>query len=60
MKKLLAGILSLGLVFGIGSSVWASNYNGDFQEMLPFMQQMHPDSSEDDLKAMYNTCHGND
>ncbi|WP_088031920.1 hypothetical protein [Evansella clarkii] len=59
MKKLLTGLLSLALVAGIGTTVAAQsdNFSG-FQEMLPFMQKMHPDMSEEDLETMYNRCHG--
>ncbi|WP_078593135.1 hypothetical protein [Evansella clarkii] len=59
MKKLLAGLLSLTLVAGIGTTVAAHSDNfSSFQEMLPFMQNMHPDMSEEELETMYNNCHG--
>ncbi|ADU31303.1 CUE domain-containing protein [Evansella cellulosilytica] len=62
MKKIIIGVVALGLVFGIGTSVVA--YSTDegfpnFKEMLPFMQQMHPDWSDEELEAMYRSCHGN-
>jgi disulfide bond formation protein DsbB len=61
MKKLLIGLVSLGLVLGIGTSVYANTAGDGFQsfrEMVPFMQQMHPDMSEEQLENMYNSCHG--
>ena len=60
MKKLLIGLVSLGLVLGIGTSVYATAGDGfqSFREMVPFMQQMHPDMSEEQLENMYNSCHG--
>ncbi|MCM3765252.1 hypothetical protein [Neobacillus niacini] len=29
-----------------------------FEEMLPFMQKMHPDFSNSELNEMYKACHG--
>ncbi|UCZ53549.1 CUE domain-containing protein [Bacillus shivajii] len=69
MKKMIIGVLSLGLVFGAGASIVAASEDGfpgfedgvpKFEEMLPFMQQMHPNWSDDDLESMYNACHGED
>lgn len=37
----------------------AENGNGlSFEEMLPFMQKMHPDFSNSELNEMYKACHG--
>ncbi|MBB5174726.1 hypothetical protein [Texcoconibacillus texcoconensis] len=61
MKKAIAGLLSLGLVFTIGTSVFASDSGEDssnFEDFRPFMEEMHPNWSEEDLETMYNNCHG--
>ncbi|MCD8511078.1 MAG: CUE domain-containing protein [Bacillus sp. (in: Bacteria)] len=61
MKKFIFGIAALGLVFGIGTTVVANSTEDgfpSFKEMLPFMQQMHPDWSDEELEAMYRSCHG--
>lgn len=62
MKKKL---LSVGIVFvlalGIGNAVFAhggSDGGWSFQEMIPFMKEMHPDMDEKQLKQMYQDCHG--
>ncbi|WP_045519407.1 hypothetical protein [Neobacillus niacini] len=62
MKKWAIGILSSALILGAGTAVFAAGTNnpGDgnsFEKMLPFMQEMHPDSSKEDLQEMYNSCH---
>ncbi len=31
-----------------------------FSEMLPFMQEHHPNWSEEELREMYDTCHGSE
>ncbi|MBS4026573.1 MAG: hypothetical protein KGZ96_13030 [Clostridia bacterium] len=65
MKKIVIGLLILLLVLGIGSMAFAQeNGSGfgygkfNFGQMLPFMQQIHPDWSVEDLQEMYNACHG--
>jgi hypothetical protein len=63
MKKLAVGLFSAALILGAGTAVFAAGNNGEngglkFEEMLPFMQKMHPDSSKDELKEMYKACHG--
>ena len=62
MKKKL---LSVGIVFvlalGIGNAVYAhsgSDSGWSCQEMLPFMTEMHPDMDEQEMKEMYQKCHG--
>jgi len=32
--------------------------NINFGQMLPYMQQMHPDLSTNELQGLYNSCHG--
>ncbi|MCM3693393.1 hypothetical protein [Neobacillus niacini] len=62
MKKWAIGILSSALILGAGTAVFAAGTNNSgegttFEKMLPFMQEMHPDSSNEDLQEMYNACH---
>jgi len=62
MKKLAIGVLSAALILGAGTAVFAAGNtdSGDglsFENMLPFMQKMHPNSSKEDLQNMYNSCH---
>jgi hypothetical protein len=64
MKKWAVGILSSALILGAGTAVLAAGTNdsgegNSFEKMLPFMQEMHPDSSKEDLQEMYNACHTN-
>jgi hypothetical protein len=64
MKKWAIGILSSALIFGAGTAVFAAGTNtagegNSFEKMLPFMLEMHPDSSKEDLQEMYKACHNN-
>ncbi|MBP1931113.1 FAD/FMN-containing dehydrogenase [Ammoniphilus resinae] len=67
MKKFLFGgiVASLLLMGGIGAAWAAENVTPNvpdqnfFEEMLPFMKQMHPGMSEESYKEMYNYCHSN-
>ncbi|MHC0038488.1 hypothetical protein [Pseudoneobacillus sp. C159] len=64
MKKWSVGLLCSALVFGAGTAVFAagtSNLDNEFsfENILPFMEKMHPNSSKEDLKEMYDTCHKN-
>jgi hypothetical protein len=34
------------------------NQNGTFEQMLPFMKKMHPNLSDDQLKALYDQMMG--
>lgn len=64
-KKLIAVITATALVLGIGSVAMA-NSDGDgfenfnFKDMLPFMQEMHPNIDEEQLEEMYELHHGED
>ena len=62
MKKLILGVLAIVLVLGAGSAFANSDGDGEgtfnFGQMLPFMKQMHPGWSDEELKEMYNACHG--
>jgi hypothetical protein len=62
VKKLAIGILSAAFILGAGTAVFAAGNNNSsnssiFEEMLPSMQKMHPDSSKEELKDMYRSCH---
>jgi hypothetical protein len=61
MKKLAVGILSATIILGAGTYAFAQG-NGDgilnFEQMKPYMEKMHPNFSENELKDMYETCHG--
>jgi hypothetical protein len=65
-KKLAIGILTGAIILG-GAGTFAfaaanedANGNGllNFGQMKPFMEKMHPELSTDELKDMYNSCHG--
>ncbi|MDN4067596.1 FAD/FMN-containing dehydrogenase [Paenibacillus vini] len=71
MKKLWIGIATMALVMGIGTAgVYAAtvengtedsgivNNQDTYEQMLPYAKQMHPDLSEDQIRGMYNSCHG--
>ena len=58
MKKWAVGILSSALMLGAGTN--NSREGNSFEKMLSFMQEMHPDSSKEDLQEMYNACHNNE
>lgn len=62
MKKIAIGILSTAFFFGAGTFALAQPSEMEpsvstFEKMLPFMQKMHPESSESELKEMYDACH---
>jgi len=61
MKKFMIGILSAAFILGAGSYAFAQgNEEGilNFEQMKPFMEKMHPNFSENELKDMYQACHG--
>ncbi|WP_442596124.1 hypothetical protein [Neobacillus sp. D3-1R] len=61
MKKTIFSI-SLVSMLAIGTAAFAAGNDTDlfnFEKMKPFMQQMHPNFSNEELKEMYDTCHGN-
>ncbi|WP_028986188.1 hypothetical protein [Thermicanus aegyptius] len=64
MKKTLAIALIVVGLLGIGTVAFAQGnnptapWNLNFDQMLPFMKQMHPNWSTDQLNEMYNDCHG--
>ncbi|WP_232696067.1 hypothetical protein [Brevibacillus daliensis] len=59
MKKKLIMVLSGVLVAGIATSVYANGiYSEHYQQMKPYMQQMHPEMSDGQIEQMYRNCHG--
>lgn len=65
-KKLAIGILTGAIILG-GAGTFAfaaanedANGNGllNFGQMKPYMEKMHPNLSTDELKDMYDSCHG--
>jgi hypothetical protein len=60
-KKIITAITATALVLGLGTAAIASTdvvENFNFQDMLPFMQKMHPDMDKEQLEEMFNRCHG--
>jgi len=59
-RKLITLVTVSVLTLGIGSAVYAhgSDEGWSFQEMLPFMKEMHPDMDEQQMEEMYQKCHG--
>lgn len=57
-KKVMVGILTIGLAFGAVGTVALANELPSFKEMLPFMKEMHPNWTDEQLEEMYKSCHG--
>jgi hypothetical protein len=62
MKKIGIGFLSAAIIFGAGTFAFAQDSETEpgkitFEKMLPFMQEMHPESSESELQQMFDACH---
>lgn len=63
MKKLAISILGAAFIFGAGTYTLAQGPEDgllDFEQMKPYMEKMHPNYSDKELKDMYNACHGED
>lgn len=63
MKKIIFGVLSAALILGAGTAVLAAGSDSEnglvnFESMLPFMKEMHPDLDNQELEEMYQACHG--
>lgn len=61
MKKMMAAILIVTVLLGGTSyAVAASNENNffSFEQMQPYIEQMHPNFSNDQQQEMFNDCHG--
>ncbi|SEM15172.1 hypothetical protein SAMN05192533_101218 [Mesobacillus persicus] len=64
MKKLMIGLMSIAFLLSAGTFALAQTDeigegSTNFKEMLPFMKEMHPDFSDEELQQMYISCHGN-
>jgi hypothetical protein len=62
MKKWVICLLSSAFILGAGTAVFAtgtslSEDDFSFENMLPFMEKMHPNSTKEELEEMYDTCH---
>lgn len=59
-KRLISLVLIVAFVLGIGNVVYANSETDgwSFEEMLPFMKQMHPEMNEKEMEQMYQNCHG--
>ena len=60
MKKLVIGILTGAVLLGSATFVAAeSNGNGffNFEEMKPYIEEMHPNLSPEQQEEMFNNCH---
>lgn len=63
MKKIAIGILSAAFIFGAGTYAFAQDTDDgllNFKQMKPYMEKMHPNFSDEELKDMYKACHGDD
>ncbi|WP_410768889.1 FAD/FMN-containing dehydrogenase [Fontibacillus sp. BL9] len=69
MKKIWIGLTAAVLVMGIGTvGAYAATIDNNgtgksenqnfFERMLPYAKQMHPDLSDEQIKEMYDNCHG--
>jgi hypothetical protein len=64
MKKLIFSLLSGAIILG-GTATYAfahSNESGNdiinFGQMKPYIEEMHPDLSTQEQKALFDSCHG--
>lgn len=63
MKKLTLSLLGAALIFGASTAAFAEEGTEgkgtfNFGQMKPLIEQMHPGLSVDEIKQMYNNCHG--
>lgn len=57
MKKWLMAALAVLVLTAAGGTVMASGDNSwNFEDHLPFMQERHPDLTEDELEERFNQC----
>ncbi|KAB8139126.1 hypothetical protein F9U64_01670 [Gracilibacillus oryzae] len=61
-KKIISLLFAVTMVLGVGNVVFAHNDSGNegwrFEEMLHLMKEMHPKMDQQDMKQMYQECHG--
>jgi len=73
LKRLITGLFTTILVVSIATTAFAHSTNYDnesnapdsnffnqfsFEEMLPFMKEMHPNVEDEDFEQMYRVHHG--
>lgn len=63
MKIISITLFSAAMIIGASSAAFAEDENEgnaafNFGQMKPIMEKMHPDLSNEELKQMYNQCHG--
>ncbi len=58
MKKRWIFLTVLVLLLGLGSGVYAATTDNPsfYERMFPFMKQMHPDFTDEQLQDMYKDC----
>ncbi|MFD1040233.1 hypothetical protein ACFQ3N_17815 [Virgibacillus byunsanensis] len=61
-KKMVTLSLAAVMVLGLGNVVFAHSGPSDngwsFEEMIPFMKEMHPEMEQQEMEQMYQDCHG--
>ncbi|MGZ9585177.1 hypothetical protein [Paenibacillus marinisediminis] len=56
--KIIAIVGAAVLTLGIGTAAYAAGVGpSTFNDMLPFMKEMHPNLNDSELEQMYNNCH---
>ena len=63
MKKLTLSLLGTALILGASTVAFAEEGTDgkgtfNFGQMKPMIEQMHPELSDEEVKQMYNNCHG--
>ncbi len=59
-RKIWLGLIALVLALAIGTTAFALENNGTFEQMQPQMKQMHPDLTDEQILDMYQNCHSED
>ncbi|GAM12955.1 hypothetical protein [Mesobacillus selenatarsenatis] len=63
MKKLTLSFLGAAMIVGASTAAFAEEGTEgkgtfNFGQMKPLIEKMHPDLSDEEVKQMYNDCHG--
>ncbi|ESU31255.1 hypothetical protein G3A_17910 [Bacillus sp. 17376] len=63
MKKLSLSFLGAALILGASTAAFAEEGTEgkgtfNFGQMKPLIEKMHPNLSDEEVKQMYNNCHG--
>jgi len=56
-RKIWLGLFALILVLAIGTTAFALENNGTFEQMQTYMKQVHPDLTDEQIQDMYQNCH---